>query len=78
MIVLDCNLLFCAMMKTSKSKISKMNFFEFIPPDLNVYYYKKVFKKMKFKVSQQLLIPVILKGENLTILTVSMKVKKLI
>lgn len=61
-------------MKTSKSKISKMNFFEFIPPELNLYYYKKVFKKLKLKQTQQIIIPIILKGENLIIATVNLKV----
>lgn len=74
MAITDCNLLFCAMLKTSKSKISKMNFLEFIPPDLNLFYYKKIFKKMKLKISQQVLIPVVLKGDNLIILSVIMKV----
>lgn len=76
MIVIDANLLFCAFMKTSKSKISKMNFFEFIPPELNLFYYKKVFKKLKMKKTQQIILPLILKGENLVISTLNLKVSR--
>lgn len=61
-------------MRMTKTSLAKSNFFEYILPELNFYYYKKVFSKMKLNQTQEIIIPILLRGENLDLMTINLKV----